>query len=95
MEEDRQLPRVRRTGELANTICPYLQMEVHYPSNHPSGYGCLSMTMKPMATCYVGHMVNNLKKTCLSKLGPDVPVESCLSQVCRDAGRGNVPVIVI
>ena len=41
VEEDRQVPEDRRTGEvakeLANTICPYLQMEVDYPSNHSSG----------------------------------------------------------
>ena len=50
-----------------------------------------------MSTCHDGHMVNinNNNTTRLSKLSPDVPVESCLSQVCRDAGRGNVPVIVI
>ena len=42
VEEDLQVPGDRRTGELAkelaNTICPYLQMEVTYPSNHPSGW---------------------------------------------------------
>ena len=41
VEEDRNVPGDRRTGELAkelaNTICPYLQMEVDYPSNHSSG----------------------------------------------------------
>ena len=42
VEEDKQVPGDRRTGELAkelaNTICPYLQMEVTYPSNHPSSW---------------------------------------------------------
>ena len=42
VEEDKLVPGDRRTGELArqlaNTICPYLQMEVDYPSNHQSGW---------------------------------------------------------
>ena len=42
VEEDSLVPGDRRTGELAkelaNTICPYLQMEVDYPSNHPTGW---------------------------------------------------------
>jgi hypothetical protein len=42
VEEDRQLPGDKRTGdlakELANTICLYLQMEGDYPSNHPSDW---------------------------------------------------------
>jgi hypothetical protein len=71
VKEDRQVPGDKRTGEmakeLANTICPYLQMEVDYPSNHPSGWMPildLEVQMardktinfrwfkKPMATCY-------------------------------------------
>ena len=71
VEEDRLVPGDRRTGELAkqlaNTICPYLQMEVDYPSNHPSGWmpildlevqmACdktinFRWYRKPMATCY-------------------------------------------
>ena len=71
VEEDRLGPGDRRTGELArelaNTICPYLQMEVDYPSNHSSGWMPildLEVQMssnksinyrwykKPMATCY-------------------------------------------
>ena len=42
VEEDRLVPWDSRTGELArelaNTICPFLQMEVDYPSNHSSGW---------------------------------------------------------
>ena len=71
VEEDRSVPGGRRTGELAkelaNTICLYLQMEVDYPSNHPSGWMPIldwevqmatdktiyyRWFKKPMATCY-------------------------------------------
>ena len=42
VEEDKQVPGDRRMGELAkelaNTNCPYVQMEVDYPSNHTSGW---------------------------------------------------------
>ena len=41
VEADRLVKGDKRTGELAkelaNTICHYIQMEVDYPSNHPSG----------------------------------------------------------
>ena len=40
VETDRLVKGDKRTAELAmelaNTLCPYLQMEVDYPSNHPS-----------------------------------------------------------
>ena len=42
VEADRLVEGDKRTGdltkELANTICPYIQMEVDYPSNHLSGW---------------------------------------------------------
>ena len=42
MEPDSPIPENRRTAglvrELANTICPYLQMEADFPSNHSSGW---------------------------------------------------------
>ena len=42
VEADRLVEGDKRTGELvkelANTICHYIQMEVDYPSNHPSGW---------------------------------------------------------
>ena len=42
VEEDSLLPGDMRTAglvrELANTLCPYLQMEADYPSNHPTGW---------------------------------------------------------
>ena len=42
VEEDRRIPGDKRTAvlvqELANTICPYLQVVADYPSNHTSGW---------------------------------------------------------
>ena len=42
METDRLMEGDRRTAglvkDLANTICPYLQMEADFPSNHSSGW---------------------------------------------------------
>ena len=42
VEEDTMVEGDKRTAELvkelANSICPYLQMEIDFPSNHPSGW---------------------------------------------------------
>ena len=42
VEEDTRVMGDRRTAELvkelANSICPYLQMEIDFPSNHTSGW---------------------------------------------------------
>merc|ERR1719430_2145573 len=42
VEADKLVEGDRRTAELvkelANTICPFLQMTVDYPSKHPSGW---------------------------------------------------------
>ena len=42
VEEDKLVAGDKRTAELlkelANTICPYLQMEIYFPSNHATGW---------------------------------------------------------
>ena len=51
VEEDKVVAGDKRTAELvkelANTICPYLQMEIDFPSNHTTARaGCQSWTWK-------------------------------------------------